>query len=75
MTASLGPCWLWTRAVNRNGYGRVWRERKTQLVHRLVFEAVRGPVPAGRVLDHLCRNRRCCNPDHLQPVTVRENTL
>ena len=68
-------CWEWVGCTNRNGYGRVWRNRRTVMVHRLVYEATYGDIPAGLVLDHLCRNRRCVNPAHLEPVTVRTNTL
>ncbi|MGQ7350721.1 HNH endonuclease signature motif containing protein [Quadrisphaera oryzae] len=45
------------------------------LVHRRVFEMLIGPIESGMWLDHLCRVKRCCNPDHLEPVTPRENTL
>lgn len=68
-------CWLWQGELNRNGYGRVWVNGKRLMVHRVVWETLRGPIAAGLVLDHLCRQRACCNPDHLDPVTVRENTL
>lgn len=68
-------CWLWARSTNRNGYGRIVRGNKTILVHRAVWEAVRGPIADGMVLDHLCRNRRCANPDHLEVVSIRLNTL
>jgi hypothetical protein len=46
---------------------------RTALVHRWLYELAIGPVPAGRVLDHRCRNRDCCNPLHLKPVTNRVN--
>lgn len=67
-------CWLWSGEVNRNGYGRVWVSGKRVMAHRAIYEAIIGGIPAGMVLDHLCRNRLCCNPLHLEPVTVRENT-
>lgn len=67
-------CWLWRGEINRNGYGRVWMNGKRFMAHRAVYEALHGPIADGMVLDHLCRNRACCNPDHLEPVTVRENT-
>lgn len=66
----LGPCWIWTGGVNSRGYGMAsigWD--KTDLTHIYTWEAVNGPVPDGRVLDHLCTTRRCCNPSHLEPVT------
>ena len=67
-------CWLWQGELNRNGYGRVWVQGKRLMAHRVIYEAIIGPIPEGMVLDHLCRNRACCNPQHLEPVTVRENT-
>jgi len=45
------------------------------MAHRAVYESERGPIPEGMTLDHLCRNRGCVNPDHLEPVTNRENIL
>jgi hypothetical protein len=72
-------CWLFIGTMwSRNGYGRVyWRGRRRQM-HRAVWEEINGPIPDGLVLDHrrpICGNRACSNPDHLEPVTVRENTL
>jgi hypothetical protein len=68
-------CWLWTGRMNRNGYGRAYWYGKEPVVHRLVYEILIGQIPKGLVLDHLCRVRHCCNPEHLEPVTIRENTL
>jgi len=67
-----GGCWIWCGKTTSDGYGLV-ANRKTKLVHRVVYEWLRGLIPKGLTLDHLCRNTRCCNPDHLEPVTVREN--
>lgn len=70
-----GDCWEWTRATN-HGYGVVGRGGRgtgTIEVHRAVWLLLVGPVGDGLQLDHLCRNRRCCNPDHLEPVTDEEN--
>lgn len=66
-------CWEWQGELNRNGYGRVWIEGRRLMVHRVVWELLRGPIGEGLVLDHLCKVRCCCNPDHLDPVTQREN--
>jgi hypothetical protein len=63
-----GDCWEWTGSLNK-GYGQ-WSAR---MAHRLVWEVLVGPIPDGLTLDHLCRNSRCVNPDHLEPVTQAEN--
>jgi HNH endonuclease len=62
-------CWEWTGARQVRGYGE-WRRR---LAHRVVYELLVGPIPEGLELDHLCRNPACVNPEHLDPVTHREN--
>lgn len=69
-----GECWVWTGAT-RGGYGRVKLSTLGQTVstHRLSYEHHVGPIPDGKVLDHLCRNRACMNPAHLEPVTHQEN--
>lgn len=64
-----GDCWEWTGFVNVNGYGKAGRG----WAHRVVWATLVGPIPEGLVLDHLCKNRRCVNPDHLEPVTQLEN--
>lgn len=68
-------CWEWDNVTRPDGYGRVWWNGRTQLAHRAVFEASFGAVPPGLELDHLCRVRHCCNPEHLEPVTHQINTL
>ena len=69
-------CWEWIGA-KVYGYGRLSRGRTpdgSQLAHRVVYELMTGPIPEGLTLDHLCRNRGCVRPDHLEPVSLAENT-
>jgi hypothetical protein len=66
-------CWLWTGAIAGGGYGVVWNDGKRRQAHRVVYEMHCDPIPDGMQLDHLCRTRSCCNPDHLEPVTGAEN--
>ena len=68
-------CWLWRGSTHKTGYGQVMRNYKNLLAHRAVYEDMRGTIPKGLTLDHLCRNRRCVNPDHLEIVTRGENVL
>lgn len=70
-------CWVWARCQRgKSGYGCVCGpDGKTHYAHRFTYEAAFGPVPAGLQIDHLCRNRMCCNPAHLEAVTQRENIL
>lgn len=69
-------CWLYVGIWDSaNGYGKISWNGRHMMLHRVVYELIVGPIPDGRVLDHKCRVRACCNPDHLEPVTVRENTL
>lgn len=67
-------CWFYTGYTMPNGYGQVRREGKAWLTHRWVYTQLVGPIPTGLDLDHLCRNRHCCNPFQcLEPVTRSEN--
>lgn len=69
-------CWLWRGSVGHWGYGQWQPSRGKNLrAHRVAWELTNGPVPHGLVLDHLCRNKLCVNPSHLEPVTDRVNTL
>lgn len=69
----MSGCWIWTAAVNREGYAMFRLEGSAQLGHRVSFVALRGAIPAGLQLDHLCRVRCCVNPAHLEPVTNEVN--
>lgn len=73
-------CWLWLGEINRNGYGTfVIRpkpgQRKRKMAHIEMYVMHKGEYDRQLLLDHQCRNRPCCNPDHLEPVTPRVNTL
>jgi hypothetical protein len=75
LVPSAGGCLEWHGVRTNEGYGRVGYLGKKWPVHRLVYEYFNGPVEDGLVLDHLCRNRVCANPAHLEPVTDQENIL
>lgn len=62
-------CWEWTGPLLTSGYGRLLG----RMAHRYSYEAHIGPIPIGLDIDHLCRNRPCVNPEHLEPVTRKEN--
>lgn len=69
-----GSCWVWTKGTDLKGYARFRDDHgKKVAVHRFAYEAFRGRIPDGLVIDHLCRNPSCCNPEHLEPVTNAEN--
>lgn len=67
--------WLWQGPTTKAGYGKVGMARREWYVHRLMYEAIVGPIPDSLELDHLeiCLTRHCCNPEHLEPVTHAEN--
>lgn len=66
-------CWEWT-AAKAGGYGVIGvGASRVARAHRVAYETLVGPIPAGAVIDHLCRNPSCVNPLHLEPVTDREN--
>lgn len=67
-------CWIWGGTSPWN-YGQARIRNKKYRMHRLLYEAWVGRIPDGLQLDHLCRNTRCCNPAHMEPVTARENLM
>lgn len=68
-------CWLWQGVLDDYGYGRFWLHGKEFQAHRVLYEVAHGPIPKGLVIDHICRVKHCVNPDHLEAVTQKENTL
>src|SRR4029453_13354170 len=69
----LADCVLWQGCRDRDGYGAKWVDGRRVMVHRWAYEQKHGPIPADMQIDHLCRNKACYNPEHLEAVTLREN--
>lgn len=72
VTNSAG-CWVWQGQQNSYGYGLLKVSGRRRMAHRVAYELRVGPIPDGLYIDHLCRNRTCINPEHLEPVTNGEN--
>ena len=70
-------CWLWTGYIRSNGYVTIWvnEAQKKLYLHRVMYELFKGEIPTGMTIDHLCRVRHCCNPEHLEVVTQQENLM
>lgn len=66
-------CWNWTASTNSRGYGTWAVQQNTKLAHRVAYTALVGEIPDGLTIDHLCRNKLCVNPAHLEAVTLEEN--
>lgn len=72
--AAVDGCWNWTLKPNKSGYGVLWHKGRAWIAHRFVMEVLQGRIADGMSLDHLCGNKVCVNPDHLEPVTYEVNT-
>ena len=66
-------CWVWRAGVDRNGYGKFQVEGRNMFAHRVSFILSGRNISNGLVIDHICRNQRCVNPDHMEVVTRQEN--
>jgi hypothetical protein len=72
----LGPCWPWLESLDTYGYAQFWLDGHSKVMaHRFAYELLFGPIQSGLEISHLCRNRACQNPSHMEAVTPRENTL
>lgn len=72
-TYELNQCYQWRGMLTPDGYGNIRVDARTEKVHRVAYELLVGTIPADLQIDHLCRNRACWNPEHLEPVTLHEN--
>lgn len=70
---TVSGCWEWTASCGSHGYGQFWTGVSNDLAHRASYIVAVGPIPDGLQIDHLCRNRKCINPEHLEAVTQQEN--
>lgn len=73
-----GGCWVWNGSFGGSGYGNFYdpfHKKRTTTAHRYSYELLKGPIDEGLTIDHLCRNKKCINPEHLEQVSIRENLI
>jgi hypothetical protein len=68
-------CWTWVGSIGHDGYGRAYYKGKNNMAHRAVYRAFVDEIPPEMTIDHLCRNKLCVNPEHLQVASQRDNIL
>ena len=73
-TVDTKGCWIWSGPRHPSGYGSIKWGGKATVAHRVVYTLLKGPIPDGMVIDHLCSVKMCVNPEHLDPVTSSTNT-
>lgn len=71
-------CWDWKKCTDEHGYGKIWYNGKSHWVHRIAYAIFKGTIPEGMTVDHSheagCRNRACCNPAHLEVMSMSDNS-
>lgn len=67
-------CWLFNSAINKKGYGTFWLDGRANQAHRISWILANSDIPFGLSIDHLCRIKNCVNPDHMEVVTLQENS-
>lgn len=69
-------CWIWTGAKQNSGYGRVWNGEESRMASREAYRSMVGTIPEERQMHHwYCQNKQCCNPLHVEPITMIENVM